>query len=238
MGSLVDDRPEQPPALRQVADLLDGVRVHAGVDELGQPTLGCEYTQRGIARVEEGSCSLDDPAQHDRQREIGGDRLVRLEQATQPSLCGHDLARPVDELPQELVELETGQVRERQLRGLRRRPDIPTLVGRLVRGHPASAGPASVRPAPDRRFPTCRRHTLRQPPGRVTASWDLRDAATTVRVNAGRSLPDRSSRARPGATRRPTRPPGAGPATVVRTTGRERAPFHLRRACPTRSRPS
>ena len=63
-AGVVDERAEESLAFRQVPDLLDGVRVHADVDELLQPTaVGADDAQRAVGGVDQLAGRLDDASQ-------------------------------------------------------------------------------------------------------------------------------------------------------------------------------
>ena len=93
-------------------DPVDGVGGHPGVDELGQPAVGCDHSERRVAGADELPGRFDDAAQHHGQRQVPADHLVGAQQTAQPALGGDDLLRPLDELLQQLVELQSRQVRE------------------------------------------------------------------------------------------------------------------------------
>jgi len=64
---------------------------------------------------------LDDPAQHDRQREITHDEPVGAQQSPQPALGGQHVLSAVDELGQQVVELQPRpDQRHRRLPGSQR----------------------------------------------------------------------------------------------------------------------
>ena len=144
---VLDQRTQQPLALRQVPDLLHHVGRHADVDELGQIPVRADHPQRRVARTDQLPGRLRDPAQHHRQGQITGDHLGGPQQPAQPALGGHHLLRPLHQLPQQLVQLQPRQIRERQrscvtggarggtglLRGQRGKQLVPAL---LDRAHP------------------------------------------------------------------------------------------------------
>jgi hypothetical protein len=57
-------------------------------------------------------------AQHDGQAQIGRHRLGRAQQGTKPALGAQHLLRPVDQLGQEFLKLELGDLREDKSRGV------------------------------------------------------------------------------------------------------------------------
>ncbi len=88
---------------------------HADVDELGEAAVRGEHAERGVTGSDELAGGLGDPAQHHRQGQPTGDGLVGAQQPAQPALGRHDLLRPLHQLSQQLVQLQAGQVGERQL---------------------------------------------------------------------------------------------------------------------------
>ena len=78
-----DEQPEDPAALRVVADGLDHGLARADGDELHERVVVADDTEGAVARTDELAGGLDHLVQHDRQAEAGGDAQHRVEQAVQ-----------------------------------------------------------------------------------------------------------------------------------------------------------
>jgi hypothetical protein len=127
---VVDQRSQQTLALGKVADLPGDLGVDAHVDELIQPAVRSDHTQRPVAGVHQLAGRLDDPVQNHCQVQFARDHPVRLQQPAQPAVGGAHVLGPVDQLREQLVELELGDVRCAGAGGIWRR-----LATRLVRSH-------------------------------------------------------------------------------------------------------
>ena len=78
---------------------------------------------RSVSRPHQLAPGLHDVPQHGGEGQVGGDRPVGGEQATQPALSGQNLLGPNDDLGQQLVEFQPRRVRKHE----------PTrIVGTLV----------------------------------------------------------------------------------------------------------
>jgi hypothetical protein len=139
---ILDQRPQQSLALREVPDPLDCPRGHAHVHELGQSTRRRDHSQRRIARTHQLARRLHDPPEQHRQRQIPDHHLASPQQTPQPPLRGHHLLRPLHQLPQQLVQLQAGQIGEGQRNRLIGRP-VCTAIGH---GIPLPSARPSVRP--------------------------------------------------------------------------------------------
>jgi hypothetical protein len=95
-------------------------------DELHQPPIVADHTQRPIPCTDEPARADHDSFQCGPQVEIGAHTDHGVEQRTQPFPTSHDVADPVEQLVQQLVEVNPRQRRQAELRHLTR------LVG-LVR---------------------------------------------------------------------------------------------------------
>ena len=115
---ILDQRTQQPLALRQVPDPRHRFRGHAHVYELGQSTGRRDHPQRCVPRADQLPRRVRDPPQQHRQRQVPDHHLVRPQQPPQPPLGGHHLLRPLHQLPQQLVELQARQIGEGQPDGL------------------------------------------------------------------------------------------------------------------------
>ena len=154
--------PSSPLPCGSVPDPLHRVGRHADVDELGQSPSGRDHPQRRVARTDQLPGRLHDPPQHHRQGQITGDHLVGPQQPAQPALRAHHLLRPLHQLPQQLVQLQPGQIRERQrsratggarggtglLRGQRGKRLFPACsIGPTRSVHPRLRCPARLGPS-------------------------------------------------------------------------------------------
>ena len=84
------------------------------MDELDQIPVRADHPQRRVARTDQLPGRVRDPAQHHRQGQITGDHLVGPQQPAQPALRAQHLLSPFHHLPQQLVQLQSRQIRERQ----------------------------------------------------------------------------------------------------------------------------
>jgi nucleotide-binding universal stress UspA family protein len=149
---LVDEGTEQALALREVGDPGHRRRRHADVHELRETARPVGDTEGGVARPDQLAGRLDDVAQQHREGEVAADHLVGAQQTPQPALGGEHLVGPRDQLAEQVVELEAGQVgeghqgvgpnhrrtaRSRRVGGDRRvRGSAPTLRRSVPPGHP------------------------------------------------------------------------------------------------------
>jgi hypothetical protein len=107
---IIDQRTEQPLALREVTDSPDRVRGHPGVHELRQPALRREHPEGGVPRTDQFPGRLDDPQQHGIQTQVRDDRLIGPQQPAQPALGGPDLLRSLDQLVEKLIQFQAGHI--------------------------------------------------------------------------------------------------------------------------------
>jgi hypothetical protein len=123
---VVDQRPQQALALRQMPDPLDGPRRHAHMHELGQPSARRDHPERRVLGTDQVPRRLRDPPQHHRERQVPDHHLVRPQQTSQPALGGHHLLCPLHQLREQLVQLQARKIREGQRTGLTPRcPQCP-----------------------------------------------------------------------------------------------------------------
>jgi hypothetical protein len=67
---------------------------------------GSDHPQGAILGIDQLAGSLDNPPQHHRQGQIADDGLIGLEQCPQPVSGAHDIAGPVDQLSEELIQIQ------------------------------------------------------------------------------------------------------------------------------------
>ena len=104
-------------------------------DELDQPTIVADHTQRAVPCTDEPARADHDSFQCGPQIEVGADTDHRVQQCTYPLPTGHDIADPVEQFVQQLVEMDPRQRCKAELGHLTR------LLGlvRHVSGHEADA---------------------------------------------------------------------------------------------------
>jgi hypothetical protein len=127
---LVDQEPEDPSPVRQVADARDVVGSDADGDELRQPAVlagRVEDAEGGVARADEVRRGADDPVQDVVELEVRADGDHGLQQPLQPVGEGRDALDPLDDLGQQGPQAQPVEVRELTA--------IPSV------GHPTSSRP-------------------------------------------------------------------------------------------------
>ena len=146
---VIDQRPEQALALRQVPDPGRDLDGHADVHELRQPTARRDHPQRGVAGTDQLPGRLGHVPQHRRQPQITDDELVGPQQTPQPALGAHHLLGPLDQLSQQLVELQPPQPRKHQhLIRWSADPVHPAVAREAERAAAPGEGRGSGRPLP------------------------------------------------------------------------------------------
>ena len=120
---VIDECAQESLAFGQVSDHLDGVRVHADVDELLQATsVGPDDAQCAVGGVDQLAGRLDDASQDGAQAQVSDDGPVGAQESSEPVLGGLDVLCPVDQLSEELVQFEmwhVSRVARSLARGLR-----------------------------------------------------------------------------------------------------------------------
>ena len=111
---IVDERPEHPAALGEVADRGHRLGWHAHVDELLQAAPRGDHPERAVLGVDQLDGRVHDALEHHRQLDGLDDGLRRLEQGAKPPLRVHDLARALHELLERPVELRPRMIGEGQ----------------------------------------------------------------------------------------------------------------------------
>ena len=102
---LVDDRAEESVAARQLADLGRILRREPDMDELLQPPVGADDTERAVAGIHQIEPGLDDASEHLREFEPLDHEAVRRDQAAKTPLGGEHPLRLFDELADRELQL-------------------------------------------------------------------------------------------------------------------------------------
>jgi hypothetical protein len=133
------------------------------VHELDQRTGGPHDVEGGESGAHQLAGRLGGPVQHRGERQVAGHQLVGAQQTPEPALGAEHLLRPVDQLGQQLVEFQPGQVREGQGHGVvlaprRRKAGVIALCH--VDPIPQSPSPLRAQRRPAEHRPTARPVTI------------------------------------------------------------------------------
>ncbi len=109
---LADQHAEDPAPPRQAAYRRHQIIVPAGVHELLEHAVAADYPEGGKTSAQQVTGGVHDPAQHHRQAQVRSHRRVGAHQTPQPPLPGQHIIRSADQLPQQLIELQTRDIRK------------------------------------------------------------------------------------------------------------------------------
>ncbi len=113
---IIDEQTQNATTGRQIADRVAlGDRETVG-DELDESTVRSDHAERTVTGTGQRARRSHDPVQRAAQVEIAADADDRLQQRRQPLPAGHDLADPVQQLLQQLIEADPRQRRDVELR--------------------------------------------------------------------------------------------------------------------------
>ncbi len=99
-----DELAEQPVARRQRPHLPPDLLVDAHVDEVGQPAVRPQHSQRAIPGVGQFSGGFHDPLQRRVEVQSGADRDDRVQQRLELVLAIRDLSEPIRHLLQQFAQ--------------------------------------------------------------------------------------------------------------------------------------
>ena len=108
---VLDEQPQNPPTVWQVADSGPRRLVEPDVNEVPQRPVGADDAQCSVLRINEVASQLDDPPQHRRQAQVTADRHDRIKQTLHPVVHLQDFFGATDQLPEQLIELQVRQHR-------------------------------------------------------------------------------------------------------------------------------
>ena len=115
---IADQQAKDPAAAGQLADLRHQVVGDAGVHEFLELPVPSDHAECGVAGTEQIPGGVHDPPEHHRQAQVRCHCRVRAQQAAQPSLRGQYIISAMDQLFQQLIELQPGNVGKAQPAGL------------------------------------------------------------------------------------------------------------------------